>query len=201
MSSFVINPFFYAQAGGAPPVLTGTTWNPADKGSNIALSGGDLVATQVSPSAQWCAVRGVNSASSGIKYFEVTFAGDNGSQGYFMVGVGNSSAALDNAWVGRNVNSWGWQPGQALRWHNNASAAYGPAIPISTSAVIGVLLDFTAGTLVFTYNGASQGTAYISMTGTLFPMCAVVSNVQTGIVTARFGSGSWSTTPAGATEW
>jgi hypothetical protein len=55
----------------------------------------------------------------------------------------------------------------ALKWTASSSAAYGATY--TTNDVIGVALDMDARTLVFYKNGASQGTAFSGLSGTMSP--------------------------------
>lgn len=193
----IINPYLFAVVTPPGGGGTGTTWNPLDKNANITLSNGNLTATGAI-GGSWRAVRGIASASTGIKYYELVDWADSSHSGVFIVGIGKVGATL-NSYLGSDANGWGWQFSNASgnpRWNNNSQTTYGALA--STGDVIGVLLNLTTGTLVFYKNGVSQGTAFSSLSGTFFPMVSLFGPVA---ATARFASTSWSNTPAGATEW
>lgn len=138
---------------------TYATLNPADKGGNTVLSGGDLKIA-VSPSG-YQGSRSTIGVSSGKWYWEVVATGTSIDS---LIGVCNSSASL-TTFVGGDVNGWGYYP-SGLKFTNGGSAAYGASYAIGD--VIGVALDMDAGTLIFYKNNTSQGTAYTGLTGTLY---------------------------------
>lgn len=86
---------------GQPPAAGGaaTTWNPADKSADIALSGGDLIAT-VGAAGGYRSVRATVSKTTGKWYFEVTVNTFGSGEGPFIAicPVGSSLATqLGNA--------------------------------------------------------------------------------------------------------
>ena len=71
----ILNPYRY---GGGGPAPTYATWNPADTSGDLALSGGDLVATRGAAANAFRATRATQSKSAGKWYFEIarTAGGD-----------------------------------------------------------------------------------------------------------------------------
>jgi hypothetical protein len=77
------------QSGGAPPPITPTTLNPADKDTHITLSNGNLTAVGT---AGWTGlVRSVSPQSAGKFYWETTF---NATQSQSGVGLAIGSLAV-----------------------------------------------------------------------------------------------------------
>jgi hypothetical protein len=87
--------------------VASTTWNSADKDANIALSGGDLVATKILTGG-YSNVRTVASASTGKKYWELT-VNEMQVPGSVTLGIANSTAALNGGagYLGNDTNSAG----------------------------------------------------------------------------------------------
>lgn len=68
----MVNQLIGFGAGSSAAALTYTTWNSADKGADMTLSGGDLTATAAATAAAaW--VRSVSGKSSGKYYVEMNF--------------------------------------------------------------------------------------------------------------------------------
>ena len=122
-------------------------------------------------------VRATIGVTSGKWYWEVTQATAN----EVLVGVANSSASLTQ-YLGQTANGWGYDSLNGAKY-NGTSGAYGATF--TTSDVIGIALDMTAGTLVFYKNNTSQGTAFTGLTGTLFP--AVSAGAASTSMTINFG--------------
>lgn len=205
-----INDITKDSAGGIRPVSSyasaviwpgGTTWNPADKGSNIQLS--NYNRTQRNITTAWHSARAYASASSGKRYYEMQFDEGN-TNSYCILGVGKAAATV-TFYPGSDANGWAWQilGTTALIWNNGSSASYGAAVTGGNGAngdIVGVLLDLDAGTLVFTKNGASQGTAYSSLSGTFYPYAGVYSSTHQ--TTTRFHPREWKYNPgAGYEPW
>lgn len=77
--------------------ITYATWNPADKGANITLSGGNLTAT--TSAFAWDAVRTTISKSTGKWYFEMSITANN----LGFSGIGKSTATLAS-YLGSDAN-------------------------------------------------------------------------------------------------
>lgn len=170
--------------------LQPTTWNPADKGSDVVLSGGNLTAAvKVSH-----AVRSVFAASSRKWYWEVSrTAGVD-----LFVGVATAAAPVyhaSGAYPGANAQSWGYYSYNGNKFFNNlgSGAAYGATFAVG--AVIGVALDMDAGTLTFYKNGVSQGVAYTGLSGDVYAMVGGASNGATSTCVANFGASAFAQSP------
>lgn len=145
-----------AGSGGSVPV-TYATWNPADKGVNITLSGGNLTLQNVVDGI----ARSTIGKTSGKWYWEITPSATG-----LDTGVASSSASLTQ-YLGVDANGWSFY-GDAggSKVNNNVFTAYGA--PTTGGDVIGVLLDMTAGTIAFRKNGADLGVAFSGLTGAIF---------------------------------
>jgi hypothetical protein len=145
------------------PTLTSATvanycvLNPLDKGAGMGVTDGNLTAT-VSSAGIVLSTIGV---STGKWYWEMT---RNGSADN-VIGIANASVSR-TAYLGSDANGWGYIGSNGNKINAATSAAYGAAY--ASGVVVGVALDMTAGTLTFYRNNVSQGTAYSSLTGTLF---------------------------------
>jgi hypothetical protein len=153
------------------------TLDPANKGANVTLSGGNL-STSITSTLTGM-VRSTIGKSSGKWYWEVTPTGGSVN----IIGIANSSGTL-TSYPGSDVNGFGYAQ-NALKW-NSSSSAYGASF--TTSDVIGVALDMDAGTLVFYKNNVSQGTAYTGLTGTMYAAVGCDSNIGTRTSTTNFGA-------------
>jgi hypothetical protein len=160
------------------------TWSASDKGSNVSLSGSNLIATFTAASNVM--VRATESRSAGKFYWEVTVTASA-----VLVGIAKSGATLNN-FLGQDANGWAYQPSTGNKITGNVSSSYGASY--TTGDVIGVALDCNAGTLTFYKNGVSQGTAFTGLSGTFFP--AVSGNTSsTGTATVNFGATPFAFTP------
>lgn len=160
--------------------VTPTTWNPADRGSAVSLSGGDLTAD----CSLGGSVRSVFGATAGKYYWELTFPfGLNGS----LSGVATSSSDLDS-YPGGDAESWGADDVSGDVYH--AGAVIESSVPGPPTTTLSVLLDATAKTLEFWADGVDFGVT-ISLTGSQF--YAITGSA--GTVTANFGATSFNHTP------
>lgn len=162
-----------------------TTLNPADKGSAVTLSNGNLTATfAVSSNIM---VRAVQSKSVGKFYWEVTA----GAIPNVIVGIAKSGATLNN-YLGQDANGWGYYGFNGNMTNNAVSSAYGATY--TTGDVIGVALDCDNGTLTFYKNGVSQGQAFSSLSGTFFPAVSGSTGAAESC-TINFGATAFAFTP------
>jgi hypothetical protein len=122
---------------------------------------------------------------SGKWYWEVTNLGGNNS-----IGIGNASMSL-GGYCGQDANGWSYFI-DGNKYNNNTATAYGASY--TTNDVIGVALDMDAGTLTFYKNGVSQGQAFSSLSGTMFPAFSA-SSVSNVTFVANFGQRPFSYTP------
>jgi hypothetical protein len=165
--------------------FTYATWNPLDKNADLALSGGDLIATKSGGS--WVAVRATMSKSGGKHYFELS---GSYAAGYRCGGVGLSSQLLDES-LGTGVYGWGHRD-DGYKLHSGATA-YDYSWP--SPYVIGVAVDLDVGKVWISKNGtwagdpvAGTGEMFAGLSGSLFPMISMSG----GSVTANFGASAFS---------
>lgn len=166
--------------GGSAPAPTYATWNPADKGASIVLSGGDLAVTN-STGGTWNSVRGTIGKSSGKWQFEVEITG-GGPFVNVVIGVGLASANVDS-YVGSDANAWGYLGSNGNKINSGTLTAFGALF--SSSDVITCYYDAGTGTLGYLLNGADQGTIASGLTGEVFPMVSVYASTITTL--ASFG--------------
>src|SRR5260370_29599172 len=82
-----------------------STWNPVDKEASIALTNGNLTATN-GGGFGYHTIRATSSSSSTNKYFEITINVTGNSVA--TVGIANSTESLNGNAVGDTTNSVGW---------------------------------------------------------------------------------------------
>lgn len=117
-----------------------TTWNPADKTSNIVLSGSNTIATNSINSNE--GVRSTTSklpASGGKWYAEfntVQLSNGNDHIGLFTASVGLTSTLVGTA------NTAGWTKGGAICWNAGADIL---GAPDPSGSIVGLALDLDDG--------------------------------------------------------
>lgn len=164
------------------------TWNPADKGAGITLSGGDL--TAVTDASSDDGVRSTVSKSAGKWYWEITCsAGGNG-----VAGVANASAS-NTAYFGGTDDSLALigNTGNILKNGSivGTSAAFGPG------DIVSIAYDADAGTVEFRVNNASSATISGGNvpTGALFAAAGGSGGVVSTTLDANFGATSFTYSP------
>jgi len=166
------------------------TWNPLDLGDNIALSGGNLVATSTGSGHD--GLRANIGKSSSKWYWEVTKsgAGDN-----TVIGIGTGDANL-NGFCGADAYGWGYEP-NGKKVHSYSEDNYGDTYTLND--IIGVALDLNNGKIWWSKNGvwqdggdpgAGTGEAYSGLSGIFYPMASVYSIDDQ--LTANFGASAFS---------
>jgi hypothetical protein len=169
------------------------TWNPLAKGTNgsgLTLSNGNL--DGLTPSNAILSVLGTIGVSSGKWYWEVTPTADGNIA---MVGIGTPRANVNSNAGDTGSQSWGYY-GNGDKFFNATNTAYGATF--TNNDVIGVALDMDAGTVVFYNNGASQGTAFTGLTGTILPMMGEGGTLATVAWNSNFGQRPFAyTAPSG----
>lgn len=188
------------------------TLNPADKGANLVLSGGNL--TVKHNTSGWQSVRANVGKNSGKWSFEIT-QDAFGTGGSLILGLALSAASL-STYIGANANGWGFQPSatpQPFTYHNGSSTSV-PGYPnLTVGQKVLVAVDITAGKMWCRTTGAAgwaRGgdpalgtTPTISFTpgATVFP--AISCNDTPQQATANFGQSPFSmTVPSGfSTGW
>ncbi len=172
------------------------TWNPSDKGSGVTLSGGDLTASITTTGGANGLVRATIGKASGKYYWEITLDSTNTSFVDVSIGVANTSASIA-LFLGKDANGWAWYQGTGTITNNTHPDPNYDTTLFAVNEVIGVALDMDSGTLVFYRDGVSKGTAFSSLTGTLYPAISngdSISSVTSGI-TANFGASSFAYPP------
>lgn len=168
--------------------LTYATLNPADKGSNISLSGGDLVFS--SSSGTWNSVRGTQGKAAGKWYFYVRLTSFPGGSN-IICGVGTTSASTGN-YPGSNSSGWGVQDNGAL---TNGGIVGSAGISWAANDYVQIALDVAAGKLWFGKNGtwvgdpaAGTGSSFTGVSGTLFPLVGSATGSSAAGGTCNFGA-------------
>jgi hypothetical protein len=100
-----------------------TTWNPSDKDSHVALSGGNLAATQ-SEAGNFDGVRSTSYYTGGQVYWEniVTNQSDAPGRGW-LSGVASSATAVTHNFPGGDLTSSGVQTGDERLWFMNGGSS------------------------------------------------------------------------------
>lgn len=138
------------------------TWNPLDKSVEILLLNGNLTFERVTNILGWVSVKSqpksyVIGTDTAKVYFEIildVIPTLNGT----MVGIGNTSASNDG-FCGADVNSWGLQPTNALKWHSGSSSATGLSSLGTPGQRVMVALNTGNGNLWFGAIGSFQAGA------------------------------------------
>jgi hypothetical protein len=175
------------------PTLTSATasnfcvMNPLDKGTASIIAGGNLNYTTDS-STNHSLARATFGVSSGKWYWEVLA---NSTSSANTIGIANQSASLSQ-YAGANANSWGWDS-LGSTYYNGSPTTYGATW--GSGDVLGVALDMDAGTITFYKNGTSQGQAYSSITGTIFPALSDGGSATTANFSINFGQRPFAYTP------
>lgn len=174
---------------------TAITWDPGFVSTGITLSVGNLKATDnASLGSAIVATRATAAKSTGKWYWEVLInAGETTSS--MSVGVASAASFTTSKYVGETSDSWGYKC-NGDKAHTASAAAYGATYGIND--VVGVAWDADSGTITFYKNGVSQGQAYTSVTGTLYPALSIDGSVVTCAATANFGATAFTyTAPTG----
>jgi len=116
--------------------------------------------------------------SSGKWYWEITPT--NIGSGV-AIGIAYASEQTTD-YPGYPATSWSYRS-NSTKMNNASSSSYG--VSYTTGDVIGVALDLDNGTLAFYKNGASQGTAFTSLSGEFVPKIGDLGSSSTMI--ANFG--------------
>ncbi len=174
-------------------VVTGTTLNPADKGTNVVLSGGDLIAT-INATSNDDSVRSIFSMSYGKRYWEIEITAFPGTS-YAVIGIGTSDADINN-YPGKDAHGYGYYSGSGT-YHNNVWAAYGNSYGLND--VISIALDLDEGKIWFGLNGVWQASgdpaaglnpAFSGLSGTFYSM-GTAYYVIGAQFTANFGASAF----------
>ena len=189
--------------GGVPTV----TWNPADLGPNIVLSGGNLTATKTTNDAL-SSLRATLARSAGKYYFEVLISG-GGTSPFRLIGVANAAMSLNGSL--NNANGWAYYQEDGSKRHNGINTAYGDIYGVGD--VIGVALDLDAGLIWWAKDNiwqgggdpaAGTGEAFSGLSSeTLFPAATLFrGNPTAHSVVGRFGPADFDfSPPSGFNPW
>lgn len=160
------------------------TWNPADKGANIALAGADLIAYR-SGGSGYDSVRATHSRNSGKRYAEGKVI--DASSASMMIGFATSGAGL-STYVGGDINGWGYNASNGNVYTNGSQGALFSAY--AQNDIIGLAYDAATGQIWFAKNnawlgggnpGAGTGQLWSITAGTaLFPQCSLHSTGTAG---------------------
>ena len=180
-------------AGASAAPATPDTWDPANKGSNVTLSNGDLTAN-VAFDGQWAL--SVDSKSSGLLYFEALI----GTQSTLFGFIGIAGAAQDpNSGTQTPPNMLQRGSGNVSGGTSNNNGAAGWA----SGDVVGVAVDVAGKTVYFYKNNVANGSVILSTFAGAFRIAAHQSwgggnyNFTLRTTTAEF---SYSP-PTGYTPW
>ncbi len=170
-----------------------TTWNPADRGVNVVLSGGNL---STSSGLTGGSVRSIASVTTGVYYWEVSVdpSGSNAQIG----GVANALAGYDN--LTAETHAWVFYPHTATKYLAASGSSYGSVC--TTGDIIGFKLDMGAGTLeLFKITSGVSTSMGVMATGLVGPLFAISGGDTNGVATisvANFGPTFAGTVPTGA---
>ncbi|MDE2434722.1 MAG: discoidin domain-containing protein [Sphingomonadales bacterium] len=172
--------------------LATTTWSPTFKGTNIALSGGNLV---TSASAAGHMVYSTDWKSGGKYRFEVTIGG-TGSGLAHQIGVmtchGSGTAFPSLAPAAMHDDRYGayvtGDTGNIYLGGNPGS--FGNIGSFGAGATIAVEIDTSAGTIQFCKSGGTF-TAPITIPAGKYYCPVLLVNNTTNILTANFGASPW----------
>lgn len=180
------------------------TWNPADKASNLTLSGGNLTVALTSSGGAFAGVRGTRSRdAAGTGYFELS-VGATSSPSDIVTGLALAAAPLTYPGdSGSQGVGYYHRNGQIL--FNAGATSYG------TSVVAGnvVRIAFKNGSMWVGKGSVWQGSgdpvagtnpAITGLTGPLFPMVGLFSLSDS--VTGKFKTADFSfSPPTGFDPW
>ena len=191
--SLVDTPTSYGTDTGVGGEVRGNycTWNPLDTSGGTLTNGNLDLATGT---ATYGGTRGTVSVSSGKWYWEVTPTAMTTSGELVAIGICASTVALPSQTGSGTLNYTYMNDGQ--KRVPGSDTNYGATYTVND--VIGVALDLDAGTLVFYKNGASQGTAFSSLSGSFAPYASDDDAAQSCTVVANWGQRAFAyTAPSG----
>lgn len=184
------------------------SWNPVDKGGNIAVSADWRTANKSSGNA-YQSIRAIVPRPADDPdgfYFEVVLTQSTTSP-FVIIGVGNSAASVTASFTA-NANGWGYYQETGDKLNSNAATAYGTAYV--QGDIIGVFVK--NGSLYFSRNGvwqgggdpdAETGAAFTGLTGDVYPMAGLYrgSSPQHTVTICLDSSTITGTVPAGGRTW
>lgn len=140
-------------AGGTKAVsVAAVTFDPAAKGTDIVLSGGNLTATMGSGGSNgYEIVRSTTSHSTGKFYFEITLAAIT-TQAQFGYGFANATELLNGNFLGKTLNSIGALADGRVFLNNVNTTSVTPA---SSTNVVSIAIDFGGQLIWWRVNNSS----------------------------------------------
>lgn len=183
----------FADASTVTAINAYTVWNPADKGSGVTLSNGNLNGSgQISNGT----ARACLGKSTGKWYWEIKVPSLGSSSYGPVIGIATAQATLAN-YCGVDAYGWGWSPfetGGPGAYTNGLKTAYGTGI--AAGDVFGVALDIDAGSITLYRNGVSMGVMYSNLpANTVFYPCCSGDASTTTVFNANFGATAFAYTP------
>jgi hypothetical protein len=176
--------------GGAAP-----TWNPADMGSNLTLSNGNLTVSKVSN--QWRSVRAIEDGAytSGKWYWEVLIV--NGGT-HHLTGSCDGNITMSGP-ISTSADGYAYRSA-GEKCNNAACSGYGDTY--TTNDVIGIALDMDSGKIWFAKNNvwqaggnpaAGTGEAFSGITAKQYIATSLYSNLI--VHTLRVATGDMDYSP------
>lgn len=189
-----------AKPGGTSVVYA--TWNPSDKGTNVALSNSDLTATGSGGSG---VARATVSKTTGKYYYEAVVT-TNVNSSNTLVGVANGAASLAGPLSTANNSTIVFRyDGIVFRGSSNlgdlgANNVDGDIIMIGVDIDNGRFYVGRNGTWLNSADpGAGTGSLSFTPSGAIYPAVNVANG---GVWTARFNPSSFSySVPSGFSAW
>jgi len=130
-----------------------TTWNPADTGTNITLSNGDLTATKSGASTYteaWSRVHAVTPLQNNRKYYWETVGVSGGGGSGYTIGFAKTSVTL-NGYLGSIADTVGWNNSPGQVWANGGGVIHTQSW--SNGDILGFALDPATGNFWLSVNG------------------------------------------------
>lgn len=194
------------------------TFNPSDKGANISLSGGDLIATNA-VTGNRNGVRSTTSHSSGKYYFEATMGGNDASYAH-SIGLASGTANLSSTSIGDTADSGSLFNGDVQFYTTGGSGSTGISYN-GTSHVVCVAVDLDNDNIWYRIgagdwnnsgsndpatNTGGKSISALTADKPLFVLCTADSTAGGGsansVQTYNFGGSAYShTPPSGFGNW
>lgn len=168
-------------------VMSQHAWNPDDRSLNIFIKEDDIYTLHRHPMAQSTdCIRGKMGYTRGMHLWEITW--NTRQRGtHAVVGVATSEAPLHTqgyqSLVGSNTESWGWDLGRSLLYHDSKNNTTGRTYPayLRPDETFNVpdsfltVLDMDEGTLSFIVDNQYLGVAFSGLKGKkLYPIVSAV---------------------------
>jgi len=154
------------------------TWNPLRPSNDFTFSDGNL--RLVENTTGYATALSTIGVSSGKYYVEIDVK--NASGNGVRVGIARGDFAA-NQGIGTG-DSYAISNNLGAKYNQGSSSSY--ATSFTGDSVIGIALDLDAGTITFTIDGTSYGTAFSGLTGEWFFAVSAFAD-QSDSITANFG--------------